>query len=170
MSDVTRENISRPEISFSEVEGKSVRIQKASPDEVESIPLRLIAGFPSSLDLSVPNCLELVKEYDTVKSQEVMMDKDTVLERLRRYQGELQQRGILHAAVFGSVARGEATEESDLDILIEIDPNLPMDIYAYAGLKRFIADLFPIPTDVVNPAALKEGLRPGTQQEAFYAF
>lgn len=99
-----------------------------------------------------------------------MMDRDTALERLRRYQGELQERGILHAAVFGSVARGEATAESDLDILIEIDPSLSMDIYAYAGLKRFVADLFPLPTDVVNRTALKEGLRPCAQQEAFYAF
>lgn len=98
------------------------------------------------------------------------MDRDTALERLRRYQGELQQRGILHAAVFGSVARGEATEESDLDILIEIDPHLPMDIYTYAGLKRFIADLFPVPTDVVNRAALKKGLLPNAQQDAVYAF
>ena len=98
------------------------------------------------------------------------MDKNAVLKCLRHYQKELQQRGILHAAVFGSVARGEATEDSDLDILIEIDPNLSIDIYAYAGLKRFVAELFPIPTDVVNRTALKERLRPEAEQDAVYAF
>ena len=51
---------------------------------------------------------------------QVVMDKEIVLERLRLTQQELQQKGILHAAVFGSVARGDAREDSNLDIPIEI--------------------------------------------------
>ena len=95
---------------------------------------------------------------------------EAVLERLRQSQKELQRRGIIHAAVFGSVARGDATENSDIDILIDIDPKIPMDIYAYTNLKRFVADLFPLPTDVVNRAALKEGINISVQQDLFYAF
>ena len=98
------------------------------------------------------------------------MNREIVLERLRLSQQELQQRGILHAAVFGSVARGDARKDSDIDILIEIDPQFPMDIYGYTNLKRFIASLFPLPTDVVNRTALKEGLRLDVQQDAIYAF
>ena len=45
-----------------------------------------------------------------------------------------------------------------------------MDIYGYTNLKRFIASLFPLPTDVVNRTALKEGLRLDVQQDAIYAF
>lgn len=99
-----------------------------------------------------------------------MIDSEAVLTCLRRHQNELQNRGILHAAVFGSVARGEANEASDLDILIEINPEFPLDIYTYANLKRYIANLFPISTDVVNQAALKQGISVQAQKEALYAF
>ena len=98
------------------------------------------------------------------------MDKNAVLAKLRLHQEALQQRGILHAAVFGSVARGEATEASDLDILIAINPESPMDIYAYTNLKRYIADLFPVATDVINQAALKQGISIQAEQDAVYAF
>jgi predicted nucleotidyltransferase len=98
------------------------------------------------------------------------MNKETVLHTLRVHQNELQRRGVLHAAVFGSMARGEAKPDSDLDILVELDPHTPMDIFAYTNLKRFISDLFPLPTDVVNRAALKESLSQGSQNDAIYAF
>lgn len=98
------------------------------------------------------------------------MNSEAVLTCLRRHQNELQKRGILHVAVFGSVARGETNEGSDIDILIEINPEIPMDIYAYSSLKRYIADLFPISTDVVNQAALKQGIGVQAQKDAVYAF
>lgn len=99
-----------------------------------------------------------------------MIDKNAVLAKLRLHQEALQQRGVLHAAVFGSVARGEAKEGSDIDILIDINPEIPMDIYAYTHVKRYIADLFPVQTDVINYAALKQGITIQAQKEAVYAF
>ncbi|MDJ0659426.1 MAG: nucleotidyltransferase domain-containing protein [Crocosphaera sp.] len=99
-----------------------------------------------------------------------MIDKNAVLAKLRLHQEALQQRGVLHAAVFGSVARGEAKEGSDIDILIDINPEIPMDIYAYTNVKQYIADLFPIQTDVINYAALKPGITIQAQKDAVYAF
>ena len=98
------------------------------------------------------------------------MNKEEVIEKLQLNQKQLQSRGILHAAVFGSVARGEAKNSSDIDILIDLDPCISMDIYTYVNLKRFIASLFPIPTDVVNSAALKEEISFNAQCDAIYAF
>ena len=57
-----------------------------------------------------------------------------------------------------------------LDILIEMNPETPMDIYAYTNVKRYIADLFPITTDVINQAALKQGISIQAEQDAVYAF
>jgi uncharacterized protein len=62
-----------------------------------------------------------------------------VLATLR--QPELRRRGVRRAAVFGSVARGEAREGSDVDVLVEIDPDYPMDLLGYADLKIYIGDL-----------------------------
>jgi uncharacterized protein len=79
-------------------------------------------------------------------------------------------RGIVHAALFGSVARGEAGPQSDVDIMIELADNASLDIFAYAELKTFIAGLFPGPVDVVNKDALKPYIRPPAVADSIYAF
>lgn len=103
---------------------------------------------------------------------ETVANKNDVLDILRRNEEALRARGILHAALFGSMARGEADAASDVDIMIELDPNLELDIYAYVGLKTFVADLFNGATDVdvVDKAALKPHLRQPVTADAIYAF
>jgi hypothetical protein len=52
-----------------------------------------------------------------------------VLATLRREESDLRRRGILHAGVFGSVARGEDTSSSDIDILVEVITRHPSAIW-----------------------------------------
>jgi hypothetical protein len=98
------------------------------------------------------------------------MDRERILATLRSEEAELRRRGVRHAALFGSVARGTATAGSDIDILIEIDPAVSIDLFAYAGIKRYIAALFPDPVDVVEREALKPYLRRPAVGDAVYAF
>jgi hypothetical protein len=98
------------------------------------------------------------------------MDREQAIAVLRRHEGELRQRGVRRAALFGSVARGSATAVSDIDILIELEPNAPIDLFAYAGIKRYIADLFSERVDVVDRDALKPYLRVPAIADAVYAF
>ncbi|RYE62810.1 MAG: hypothetical protein EOP17_18650 [Rhizobiaceae bacterium] len=46
------------------------------------------------------------------------MDKDQVIAKLREHEAELRAAGAEQMSIFGSVARGEATDESDLDVLV----------------------------------------------------
>ncbi len=98
------------------------------------------------------------------------MNRNEIIATLRAHEGDLRQRGVLHVALFGSVARGEATAESDIDILLDLDPAVPIGLFAYAGLKRYIADLFSGPVDVVNREALKPPLRRPALADMVYAF
>ena len=72
------------------------------------------------------------------------MDKLAALDILRANEAELRRRGVLHAALFGSVARGEARADSDLDVMIEIDVSVVGGLFGYVCLCHFIDDLFPI--------------------------
>ena len=94
---------------------------------------------------------------------------------LKQHEPELRKRGVLHAAVFGSVARGEAQETSDVDVMVELDPEQPLGPFEYADIKLYIANLFGAadldgPIDVVNRATLKERLRPAILRESVRAF
>jgi len=89
---------------------------------------------------------------------------------LRQNEHELRARGVRGAAIFGSVARGEAGPRSDIDILIELDPNAELDVFAYAGLKSYIAGLFSGEVDVVNRGTLKPYLRVPSDRDAIHAF
>ena len=79
-------------------------------------------------------------------------------------------RGVVHAALFGSVARGDHGAGSDIDILIDIEPDQVRDVYAYVGLKIYIAKMFSGPVDIVNRVGLRPSLRGSTDREAMYAF
>jgi uncharacterized protein len=98
------------------------------------------------------------------------MDRQSIIDRLRENEPNLRARGVTHAALFGSRARGEERTDSDTDIMIEIDPEAHITIFDYAGLKEYIAGLFDGPVDVVNRDALKPWLRPAAITDAIYAF
>jgi predicted nucleotidyltransferase len=98
------------------------------------------------------------------------MKTEDALATLRRNEGALRARGVRHAAVFGSVARGENRQDSDLDIMIEVDPEARISVYDYVGLKEYIAGLFDGPVDVVNRDGLKPYIRPAATPDAIYAF
>ena len=100
------------------------------------------------------------------------MKRDDILARLKTAEAELKARGVTHAALFGSVARGEDRIGSDIDVMVEIDPgrDQAMDVYTFVGIVNLIGDLFSDPVDVSNRASLKDDVRPNAERDAVYAF
>jgi predicted nucleotidyltransferase len=98
------------------------------------------------------------------------MDKQQILDRLRDNEHALRARGVTHAALFGSRARGDDRPDSDIDILIDLAPEAPIGVWEYSGLKTYIANLFEGPVDVVSLETLKPYIRPAATAEAVYAF
>ena len=93
-----------------------------------------------------------------------------ILEALKGAEAALRSRGVAHAALFGSIARGDSGPDSDIDIMMEIAPEAALDIYAYVGIVNQIKDLFPQPVDVSNRACLRPLIRPSAERDAVYAF
>src|SRR5260370_32088122 len=93
-----------------------------------------------------------------------------VLNTLHGHEGELRRRGVCHAAVFGSVARGEVRTNRDVDVLVDLDPLAAIGIFEYARVKLYIAELLGESADVVNRKTLKPLLRDAILRDAVTAF
>jgi predicted nucleotidyltransferase len=98
------------------------------------------------------------------------MNRDEIIGKLKACEADLRARGVVHAALFGSRARGDNRPDSDIDIMVDIDPEAPVGVWEYAGLKRYIASLFDGPVDVIDHEALKPYVRPPAESDAVYAF
>jgi predicted nucleotidyltransferase len=76
--------------------------------------------------------------------------KDKILPILKKY-------GVKRAGIFGSVARGESTEESDIDILVEIEGS--MSLLDFAGLKLELEEILGRKVDLGEYSAIKPLIR-----------
>ena len=93
------------------------------------------------------------------------MNRDEVLALLREHKETLTQRfGVVELALFGSIARDRAEEESDVDILVRFDG--PATSKRYFGVQFYIEDLLGRPVDLVTAKALRKELRPFVEREA----
>jgi uncharacterized protein len=92
------------------------------------------------------------------------MDRETVLKLLSERRPEWEKYDVGSLAVFGSFARDEAGDDSDLDVLVEFrhEPTYQ----TYMGLKFYLEDLFGRTVDVVTPEGLRPQLRKLVEREA----
>ena len=98
------------------------------------------------------------------------MNRQEILDRLRQNERVLRERGVVHAALFGSAARDEQRPDSDIDIMVEIAPDAPVGLFEYVGIVHLIEDMFPMRVDVANREGLKPLVRPSAERDAIYAF
>lgn len=106
---------------------------------------------------------------ETVQSEALTLPE--VLTTLRRHERELRRQGVTAAAVFGSVARGEARPGSDVDVVVKIDPGANFSLLDHAGLRIFLSDLLGCPVDVVvDGNSVRPRLRKRLSSEAVPAF
>ncbi len=78
-----------------------------------------------------------------------MTDLAPIVATLQAHAEDLRRRGIAHAALFGSTARGQDRPESDIDILVELAPEV--GIMAFSELRGHLSGILGRPVDLVTP-------------------
>ena len=79
---------------------------------------------------------------------------DRIKEILKKHEKELKEKyGIKEIGIFGSYLRGEAKEESDLDILVEFEKTI--GFFKFLELEEYLSNLIGIKVDLVSKKALK---------------
>jgi predicted nucleotidyltransferase len=89
-----------------------------------------------------------------------------ILRKLRDSKRELQAAGIKTLALFGSVARDEATEESDVDLMVDIEG--PKNLRNMGQADKAIATAIPYKVDVVYISSFKPEILANVQKDAIY--
>lgn len=87
---------------------------------------------------------------------------------LRAHAEDLRRRGVAHASVFGSVARGEDRPDSDIDIMVELEPDV--GILAFSEIRLHLSDLLGRRVDLVTPGGLHAFARPSALRDAVRVF
>jgi hypothetical protein len=98
--------------------------------------------------------------------QPMKRTREAVLKQLEDNRDKIRGFGVKRLGLFGSVARGEATERSDLDFLVELEKK-SFDVYM--DLKDFLEEMFGCKVDLVMKEALKPRLREPILKETVYA-
>lgn len=95
-----------------------------------------------------------------------MYTLNAIMEILRKHKPELQKKyPISGLGVFGSYARGEATENSDIDIAVDITGPMGLNFVAMA---EEIEGLFGTKTDVVPKRSIKPDYLPYVEKDIIY--
>jgi predicted nucleotidyltransferase len=87
---------------------------------------------------------------------ELMMSRDAIIAKLRETAPALRAEGVTKLAIFGSRARGDAKEDSDLDVLIDVDPEAKFSLLNLSGVGLIVEDVTGLKTQV----AMRRSLEP----------
>jgi predicted nucleotidyltransferase len=98
------------------------------------------------------------------------MNPEQIVSRLREHQPELERAGILSLSVFGSVARGEASEGSDVDLMGDFDRDKRLSLFDMVGLESRLTEIVGNRVELSDRAMLKPQVKVNAEREAVVAF
>jgi hypothetical protein len=92
------------------------------------------------------------------------MEREEILEILKAHADQLRQRGVKSLRLFGSVARGQASPESDVDLLVAFQASPSYS--EFMKLRILLEDLLGAKVDLVTENGLRDRVRPQVEEEA----
>jgi hypothetical protein len=98
------------------------------------------------------------------------MDKDGVVRTFRAHELELKAAGIVHLRLFGSVARGEASPYSDVDLMVDLDGSKKFSLLDMSSPENRLSDILQVKVDLALSKSMKEPIRRSAERKAVLAF
>lgn len=98
------------------------------------------------------------------------MSRDQLLAALRAHEPELKAAGVVRLSLFGSTARGEQREGSDVDLLAAFDESKQLSLLDIIHIQNQIAGLLGVQVDLMEEGTLKPRVQSSVEAEAVRAF
>jgi predicted nucleotidyltransferase len=100
-----------------------------------------------------------------------LAERERVLRILRAREPELRARGVARLRLFGSMARGEAGPESDIDLVAEIDRSVKFSLIDHVGLEQDLTDLLGRAVEISTaPWKMRPRMRARVEADAIEVF
>ncbi len=102
------------------------------------------------------------------------MDRDIAISTLKRHKARLLSLGVQSASLFGSTARGEQQDASDVDVAVRLAPHFSDGGFHYFGkldaLRAELGELLGVEVDVVVEPVRNPELRAAIERDRLVAF
>jgi hypothetical protein len=98
------------------------------------------------------------------------MTRDSVLAKLRAHEGELRCMGVERLSLFGSVARGEARSDSDVDLAAQLDHSRRLDLFDYVRISERLSELLGVRVDLLSEPARNPRLQASVDEDRVHVF
>ena len=105
----------------------------------------------------------------TIPNCDLAITAETICDRLRELLPKIQaEYQIEELALFGSYVRGEATDTSDIDILVKFHPDISFGLIGYCQLENYLSEQLGKKVDLVMKDSLKPHIGANILREAIY--
>jgi hypothetical protein len=144
-----------------------------TPELEKYIRRKVASGFYNNASEVIREALRLLLEREGASIGRRIPEqprKAEVVAELATLEKPLRERGIVSLALFGSVARGAARPDSDVDVLVDIAPNIRFSLVDLVAVKDFLEDRLGRRVDVVTRQGLEPAVRDRVLGEAQAVF
>jgi uncharacterized protein len=97
------------------------------------------------------------------------MKRDDAISRLKQHETDLKRLGVEHLYMFGSTARGEANEDSDVDLFFDYEKG-KLGLFELMDVKEYAASILGRKADIMTRDSLHKTLRQQIEETAVRVF
>ncbi len=98
------------------------------------------------------------------------MERDTIIETLRGLRGAFEREGVSHVALFGSRARGDARQDSDIDLLIDVQAGKRFSVTNLVGVEHIVSDTLGVRANAFMRRSLDHDFRRSIAEDVIEVF